>query len=228
MPFPSPADSGRGAVARERMLKAALDLFGRHGFEATTTRMIAQAASVNLGAIAYYFGSKDALHAQAGGYLASFIENEQRAPLHAFRTHVAQTNYVPELIDLAANFLLAQARLLFADKVPASWIQFYLRSQAEHGVAFDRIFARAVEPVQVCMTEVVARIMALPVDDFRARAFAFVVVHQFVCLRLAESVLMRRLNWSAITAERVEQLLAVIGPSLRAQLASVAHTPYPS
>ena len=49
MPFPSPADSGRGALARERMLKAALDLFGRHGFEATTTRMIAQAASVNLG-----------------------------------------------------------------------------------------------------------------------------------------------------------------------------------
>ena len=39
-----PPDASRGAQARERMILAALDLFGKHGFDATTTRMIAQAA----------------------------------------------------------------------------------------------------------------------------------------------------------------------------------------
>ncbi len=49
------------APTRLRMLHAALDLFGRHGFDATTTRMLTQAAGVNLGAIPYHFGSKEGL-----------------------------------------------------------------------------------------------------------------------------------------------------------------------
>ena len=46
-------ETARGLQARERMLRAALDQFGRHGFNGTTTRMIAAAAGMNLGAIPY-------------------------------------------------------------------------------------------------------------------------------------------------------------------------------
>ncbi len=47
--------------AREKILKAADDLFGSAGFDATTTREIAERSGVNKALIHYHFKSKDAL-----------------------------------------------------------------------------------------------------------------------------------------------------------------------
>jgi AcrR family transcriptional regulator len=59
---PEPSES------RQRLLHAALRCFAEHGFEKTSTRMIADAAQANVAAIRYYFGDK------AGIYRAAFIE----------------------------------------------------------------------------------------------------------------------------------------------------------
>jgi AcrR family transcriptional regulator len=54
-------DSKQHPDTRERILDAAETLFVEHGFEATTMRMITGRARVNLAAINYHFGSKEAL-----------------------------------------------------------------------------------------------------------------------------------------------------------------------
>ena len=46
---------------QKRILDAAEELFMQHGFEATSMRMLTTAAGVNLAAVNYHFGSKDAL-----------------------------------------------------------------------------------------------------------------------------------------------------------------------
>ncbi|MBR3179068.1 MAG: TetR family transcriptional regulator [Clostridia bacterium] len=48
--------------AKQRILDAALDLFGKIGYAATTVRMIATQADVSLSAIPYYFESKENLY----------------------------------------------------------------------------------------------------------------------------------------------------------------------
>ncbi|TFW16297.1 CerR family C-terminal domain-containing protein [Duganella callida] len=63
----SPADEGRkprsdGEQSRERLLHAAMRLFGEQGFSKTSTREIAQAANANVAAISYYFGDKAGLY----------------------------------------------------------------------------------------------------------------------------------------------------------------------
>jgi AcrR family transcriptional regulator len=62
-----PADDGRkprsdGEQSRERLLQAAMRLFGVQGFSKTSTREIAQAAGANVAAISYYFGDKAGLY----------------------------------------------------------------------------------------------------------------------------------------------------------------------
>ena len=47
--------------ARERIVAAATDLFGRQGYEATTTRQIVAAAEVTKGALYHWFSSKEEL-----------------------------------------------------------------------------------------------------------------------------------------------------------------------
>jgi AcrR family transcriptional regulator len=46
---------------RTRILDAAEELFMQHGFEATSMRLLTSRAGVNLAAVNYHFGSKDAL-----------------------------------------------------------------------------------------------------------------------------------------------------------------------
>ncbi|MEJ2157887.1 MAG: CerR family C-terminal domain-containing protein [Desulfobacteraceae bacterium] len=47
---------------KERILAAAVQVFGRKGFKAATVREICQAARVNLAALNYYFGNKQNLY----------------------------------------------------------------------------------------------------------------------------------------------------------------------
>src|SRR5881398_848361 len=46
---------------RTRILDAAEELFMQHGFEGTSMRVLTAKAGVNLAAVNYHFGSKDAL-----------------------------------------------------------------------------------------------------------------------------------------------------------------------
>ena len=47
--------------ARDRIVAAATELFGRQGYEATTTRQIVEAAQVTKGALYHWFSSKEEL-----------------------------------------------------------------------------------------------------------------------------------------------------------------------
>lgn len=60
--------NSRKANSREALLEAAQRLFSEKGYEAVSTRELAEAAGVNLGAIQYHFGSKAKL----------FVETVQR------------------------------------------------------------------------------------------------------------------------------------------------------
>jgi AcrR family transcriptional regulator len=50
------------STPKERILAAAVQIFGRKGFKAATVREICQAAHVNLAALNYYFGNKQDLY----------------------------------------------------------------------------------------------------------------------------------------------------------------------
>src|SRR4030095_1134131 len=56
-----PFDTPRSSATKDKILDAAEALFMEHGFEATTLRQITAAASVNLAAVHYHFGSKEEL-----------------------------------------------------------------------------------------------------------------------------------------------------------------------
>ncbi len=221
------------------MLRAALEQFGRHGFDGTTTRMIASAAGMNLGAIPYYFGTKDELYIEAAGFLADAIQARQREPLSQLRscgvaaTASESTEQIEaeravaeraELIDQVVAFLCEQARVLLADDFPAEWVQFFLRLQAEEGPALERLFSQVVAPMQDAVEGLVARICGRDASHALPRAITFLAAHQVMSLRLSDALLLRRLGWDRFTPERIDQLLDLIAISLRAQLAALAPT----
>jgi AcrR family transcriptional regulator len=94
---------------QQRILDAAEQLFVEHGFAATSMRMIAAQAQVNIAAANYHFGSKDAL------YQAVFIR--RLAPLnHLCLSHLDALEHAAAgqplpVADIAGAFVRAAATM---------------------------------------------------------------------------------------------------------------------
>lgn len=58
---------------KEKIINSSIKLFAEHGFEATTTRMIANDAEVSLSAIAFYFETKENLYKETLSIVAERI-----------------------------------------------------------------------------------------------------------------------------------------------------------
>ncbi|TGQ22443.1 TetR family transcriptional regulator, partial [Mesorhizobium sp. M00.F.Ca.ET.216.01.1.1] len=70
---------------RAALVHAALKLFGRQGFDGTSTREIAAEAKANIGSIAYHFGGKEGLRAAAADYIVETIQGIAGQALGAAR-----------------------------------------------------------------------------------------------------------------------------------------------
>src|SRR5262245_11056372 len=70
------APTTKGERTKQRIVQAALELFRRDGYEATTMRAVSAAASVSLGNAYYYFATKDDL-------LAAFYQEVHEAHVAA-------------------------------------------------------------------------------------------------------------------------------------------------
>ena len=142
---------------KARILDAAEALFMEHGFEATSLRLITAAATVNLAAVNYHFGSKEELFQsvltrrldpmnQARVALLDRYESETSEPLACERILAAL--FIPALALArdrprgGSNFLRLLGRA-YAD--PAPFIRQFLSQQYAPMIArFKDAFARAL------------------------------------------------------------------------------------
>lgn len=87
---------------RARILEAADGLFGSLGFDATTTRDIAERSGVNKALIHYHYGSKDEL---LGALLDGYYERLGEALAPALAKQATAPQQVEAVLDAYADFL---------------------------------------------------------------------------------------------------------------------------
>jgi AcrR family transcriptional regulator len=115
-----------GVETRERLLAAAESLFMEQGFRSTSLREITARAKVNLAAVNYHFGSKDALVRE--------VLQRRLGPLNE-----ARVQYLDRLEAEAAGPLPVE-RILEALLLPALRLS---RNPLEHGSTVLRLLGRA-------------------------------------------------------------------------------------
>jgi TetR/AcrR family transcriptional regulator, regulator of cefoperazone and chloramphenicol sensitivity len=64
----------RGDETRQRIITAAIQLFGDHGFDKASTRAFATAAGVNAPALQYYFENKEGLYKACAEYILDDVK----------------------------------------------------------------------------------------------------------------------------------------------------------
>jgi AcrR family transcriptional regulator len=165
--------------ARARLLQAGLRLFAAQGYAKTSTRELAEAASVNVASISYYFGDK------AGLYRAVFEEPLGPPEADIARFDGTELTLREALHGFFAGFLEPlrqgdEARLC---------MKLHFREMLEPTGMYDPLMAHGIKPMHDALVAVLARHLGLPGADRELERLAVCVAGLGVHLHMGRDVI---------------------------------------
>lgn len=215
--------SSRGDQTRDALIDAAVEIFGRDGFRAASTRSIADAASVNQALIGYHFGGKPGLYlavfdritrrvAQYMGPVTLAIEQQLEHAGDAGRDaqNARCLGFVHQLTDaLVATFCAPES---------AAWARLILREQQNPSEAFDRLYSGIIGRMLALLTRLVAQLCGIAPEAAEARLLSQTIVGQALVFRSARATVLRHLSWQELGDEEIMTIQAVIRRNITAML----------
>jgi AcrR family transcriptional regulator len=214
----------RADDTRRKLLLAAIDVFGRLGFEGASTRTIASQAGANLQSIPYYFGGKEGLYVAAAEHIGASIKTRIHPIAERARSELAAVGGGRAASAEPARALLGQilgamARVFLSEE-SAPWARFMIREQMEPTPAFDALYAGVLEPVIDVLRGLIGRLMDADPASAQVRLRALATVGHVFMLRAGRATIVRQLGWHEITAAEVAAVDALI-----AQVVASIHPP---
>lgn len=209
-----------GDATRQRLIEVALDHFGRRGFEATSTRTIAQQARANISAILYHFGGKHGLYIAVAEHIADFI-GSRVAPLRIqIETALANGSVDADGAVRLVEAAVARMTALMAEPQTEAFARFIVREQQEPTEAFVVIYERMMG----VMLPLLRRLVAIATHDDPASESAgvrtFAIVGQLLVFRVARAAVLRQMVWQEVGPSQVQAIIATVQRSARAMLLS--------
>lgn len=203
--------TNRAELTREKLLAAALDVFGRYGFDGTSTRRLSEAAGVNLQAIPYYFGSKEGLYVATAEYLVSRIERHVGPLRQRIVAHIMSLDAAGQTLteDDARRLLTEIGETMigiFVSKESEPWARFITREQMEPTEAFTRIYQGVMRP----MIEMARRLIGTILHEdpasehVRLRTLAF--IGNIMIFRMAHAAALAQMEWQSVGPEQITTL----------------------
>lgn len=105
------------ADTNERIISAAIELFGQRGFDAASTRAIAQRGGVQAPLISYHFKSKERLYRACAieihAFARAYFDGRMQAILHGVQSNVAPEvlmELFESLVEFSLGFLLTNEK----------------------------------------------------------------------------------------------------------------------
>src|SRR5258708_15008318 len=183
--------------AKQRLIKAGLEIFGTFNLEGATTRQLAQRAGVNQAAIPYYFGGKE------GHYLA-LIEHLITHKASRVRPVLLQISELLEQKRLTPEEAVNQIKTLFwclppgllDDKAATTWARILMREQIQPTKAFHLLYERWIRHVHETLAALLAVILQKkrPTDP-NVILRTHILVGQIQIFLSGQETIRRRANW---------------------------------
>lgn len=130
--------------AKDRLIYAAIEVFGANAFEHASTRQIAKIANVNISAITYYFGGKDALYYELIKHLANIIEKklDEKIITHSlsFVSEIKEDKSSLE-VNQVSQFIQIIIDIFLSDEISPNIIKIFMREQLSPSSAYEHIYS---------------------------------------------------------------------------------------
>ncbi|MBV8360573.1 MAG: CerR family C-terminal domain-containing protein [Deltaproteobacteria bacterium] len=200
-----------GETTRQRLIDAALEVFGEFGFDGASTRMLADKADANLAAIPYHFGSKEGLYCAAAQYIVDRMA-QHTAPLleqieHALRRAPLPRSQALELLHKYTDTLIA---ILVGSPETDGWAAFIMREQLQPGAAFDVLYDGMMRRIGDAGAGLLASIFKLSKGDPSINLKEIAILGQILVFRTCRQTALRRLGWKDFSIDRLKQIQSLI------------------
>lgn len=207
----APASDPRSEETRRRLIAAGLELFARHGFDAVTTRQLAEAADVNQAAIPYHFGGKQGVYRAVAEHLAALTGASLRPLVETVRARLAEDPARAAIGTLLLDTTLAVARLAFEPVHRGIWLIFLTREQFRPSAAFEMLYTEVSRPLHSILGMLIGRLVGAPADMPETILLAHAYLGQLIGFAIAQAGLRRQLGWTGDfgPAEAAEAIAAI-------------------
>jgi len=216
----------RGDATRESLIVSAIEIFGRDGFSAASTRAISRAAGVNLALIGYHFGGKPGLYFAALRQIANSVSARLGPLLAAIEAELGDANAdnAPEARAKRALELLHQLTGAFvqvlASDESASWARLILREQQDPSEGFDILYDGIMNRMFTVVAQLVRRVRREKRVGQQTRLMTVTILGQALVFRAARTVVMREMGWNKLEPAEVETIKALLRRNVTAMLAT--------
>jgi AcrR family transcriptional regulator len=198
----------RGEATRQRLVITAIEIFGRDGFHAASTREIAKQAGVNQALIGYHFGGKEPLYIAAMEHIARQIRRrlapvaeEIDAQLEILEAdtagegRAAREKYLDLLLRLIDGFVH-----MLVDEESSSWARLILREQQSPSPAFDVLYEAIMKKLLQLATHLTGRVRGIDPSAEEARLLALTIFGQAVIFRASRATVLKHMGWTDVTS----------------------------
>jgi AcrR family transcriptional regulator len=170
---------------KQKIINAALDIFGEKGFKAATVREICNTAGVNLALINYYFGDKKSLYEAVAENAITLAFNNH--PIHKY----IKPGMTPEQ-ELEKFILMIMNRLLGSDGLGKnqSAVKFVAREMTNPTTAMDIVFDEHISKAMNYLSTIIKELLEVTVHKTIMR-FAASIAGQCMHLMIARDILAR-------------------------------------
>lgn len=210
----------RGDETRQRIIDAAIELFGEHGFAGASTRDIAAKAGVNAPALQYYFENKEGVYRACVEAIAEIGWSVLGPAVEHARAALDAEADVDALIDAFIVILRTLADRIFTVPKTLGQRMFFAREQVgqEPAGATDILMKRVRKPLNDVSAELVGRISGRPADDPVTRLRTMSLFGQLTVFHLVQRSALQLLDWDGFDGEGGALLMATIADQTRVLL----------
>ncbi len=168
---------------RTRILLAAGELFAERGFDGASAREICERAGVNIAAINYYFGTKEALYVEAVKAAAPLFRAEA---LFEGREMEADTRSPAQLL---ADYIRLMLEHMIGQETPAWKMKLIMREMLEPTPACEAFFHQHVLTNFRHLLRILEGLLPGGIPEYRKYQIALSIVSQCTHYRAAGKLL---------------------------------------
>ncbi|MFC3650997.1 CerR family C-terminal domain-containing protein [Dyella humi] len=202
----------RGDETRERIIAAAVTLFGERGFAGASTRDIATAAGVNAPALQYYFENKEGLYQACAEHIANDLKARFVPAMRQARDALKNDANTDALIEAFLGIKAVTLESVLMQPFASSRRLFVARELAdeEPQLASKLLHRRLKQPLNKITADLLARITGVGPNDSITRIRLLTLKGQVMPFYHPPGACLDMLGWKEIDAAKGELIKATV------------------
>lgn len=221
-----PCTRSRGEITRDALIDAAMEVFGRDGFDAASTRDIAERASANQALINYHFKGKQGLYLAVFEHITEQMKNGMGTIIQAIFLEMeniknSQAISQDQKTEFAINSLeKITSRLvhMMNSKLTRHWSNMILREQQHPTAAFDIMYKGPMGKLFTLTSQLIALAKNINPNSEDARLLSILLFGQVHILKVSRATLLAHMQWEEFGDEQMQLAEKLIFQNIRTLL----------